>query len=362
MSKIAFIGICVFITAHCCVASTTDMNSSTVTVFSVGLPEQSDKTLQFAASELAKYFKLMTQREYPIKDSNGATDNSVLLNINQNLQHDGYRIFQNGSSICITGGSSRGCLYGAYTLLQELGCRFPLPGRDNEVIPALKSISWSSLPVESEPAVKHRGIIFFPFNWGEDVIEMIDYMAKNRYNFIFIHTGGPVPDEFVPKLKTTLDARDMGIELGGHLLPGYLPRELFKDHPEYFRMENGKRTDKLNMCPSSPEAADIIARNSLKDWAKCGDLSRFEMLNMWPDDLFGGGWCSCDKCKNLSPSDQGLKIINEVAQRLSLKSETSIAHLSYHDTLECPTTIKPYAKVKLLFCPRERCYRHNIMG
>ena len=361
MFKIAFISVCFFITAQNYAVAASNTNSDTVTISSISLPEHSDKTLQFAAGELSKYFNLMTQREYPIKDSNGGADNSALLKIDKNLQHDGYNIFQDGSSVCITGGSSRGCLYGAYTLLQKLGCSFPLPGKDNEVIPTVEKIRWNSLPIQSEPAIKHRGLMLAISTYTDDILETIDFMAKNRFNFIIFH-GGRVPDEFVPKLKETLEVRDMGFEWGGHFLPGYLPRNLFKEHPEYFRMENGKRTDALNMCPSSPEAAEIIAKNSPKDWANIRDISRFEMLHNWPDDLFDGGWCSCDKCKNLSFSDQSLKIVNEVAKRLPLKSETSMAHGSYHATLGCPTTIRPNHNVRLFFAPRERCYHHNITG
>ncbi|UCD27548.1 MAG: DUF4838 domain-containing protein [Planctomycetota bacterium] len=292
----------------------------------ISVPEQADVTLNFAAAELSKYFKCITGRDYLIETQPGNSP-LVRLKVDTGLKHDGYRIYRDGDSICISGGSSRGCLYGVYTLLVELGCKFPIPGKEYEIIPRLEKISWSGPTIQSEPAVAGRGILiyplndavsnrtreiariagqselfyFHPFNVLDEILELIDWMAKNRFNFLSL-LAGKIPPEVLPKLKEAFVARDMGMEWGMHWLPKYLPRSLFEEHPEYFRMENGKRTPKLNMCPSSSEAADIIAKNSLDDWDQLRDFPRFETLHLWPDDLNPkvhrtSGWCYCEKCK-----------------------------------------------------------------
>jgi|GEM_PF-2208061 len=327
----------------------------------IGIPAESNKTLDFAAQELSKYFEAMTGRDYPVADEEKEGNAPLVrLKVDASLSHDGYRIDRDAQTICISGGSPRGCLYGAYAFLNELGCRWPLPGKEYEVVPKLKRISWSKTKIKSEPAIAGRGMILFYSNDDRDkVLELVDWSAKNRLNFVFL-CSSKIHSHRLPEFKEAFAVRDMGLEWGMHLLAKYLPRDLFKEHPEYFRMENGKRTEKLNMCPSSPEAADIIAKNFIKDcWDKLCGFERLEVLHLWPDDLLKGGWCSCDKCKGLTASDQALKIINEVAKRLPL-GNTSLAHLSYHTTISAPTNIKPEKNVRLLYAPRERCYKHPM--
>jgi hypothetical protein len=324
------------------------------------IPEQANITLVFAAEELSKYFKTMTGTDYPIT-GDGEKDEALLvrLKVDTHLNHDGYHIYRDGPSTCISGGSPRGCLYGVYTLLEELGCRWPVPGEDYEVIPKLKTISWSESEIISEPAIAGRGMVLFgAHNKLDEILELVDWLAKNRFNFLFL-CGDKLPSEALPKIKEAFTARDMELEWGMHWLPKYLPRELFKEHPEYFRMEGGKRTEKLNMCPSSSEAANIIAKNSLKEWGNLRDFPHLETLHLWPDDLGKGGWCSCEKCKDLTDSDQTLKVTNEVARRLPL-GDTKLAHLSYHTTIYPPKNIKPGKNVRLLYAPRERCYKHAL--
>ena len=317
-------------------------------------------TLDFAARELSHYLKEMTGKDYPLMCAREQqTPAAVQLAVDSSLAEDEYWIRRVDFGVEIVGGNARGCLYGAYGFLRALGCRWPLPGKAYEVIPRRTAIDFSGPDIRSKPAIKHRGILWALMSYDEDLLEIVDYLAKNGFNFMLIH-GGPIPSDYLVKLDESLRARDMGVEWGGHFMPGYLPRSEFEHHPEYFRMENGQRTPSLNMCPSSSEAADIVAKKSLADWTRLKTLSRFEMLHMWPDDLDRGGWCSCPLCAGLSDSDQALKMLNAVAERLPL-GQTAIAHLSYHATAQCPKTIKPHPNVRLFYSPRERCY-HHAMG
>jgi hypothetical protein len=320
---------------------------------------EAGKTLDFAAAELSRYLKAITSKDYPVaRESEGTVPATVRLVVDSALAQDEYHIHRVGPTVEIAGGSPRGCLYGAYRFLHALGCRWPLPGKQNELVPHKTQVNWAGPEIRSRPAVAHRGLMWIPITYDQDLLDIIDYLAKNGFNFVTI-CGGPVPPEFMPKLDEVVRARDMGVEWGGHLLPGYLPRSEFAKHPDYFRMEKGKRTASLNMCPSNPQAAAIIARNSLADWQRLKALPRLEMLHMWPDDLLGGGWCGCPKCAGLSDSDQSLKILNAVAERLPL-GKTALAHLSYHATVYPPQKVKPHNNVRLFYAPRERCYRHAM--
>lgn len=328
----------------------------------ISVPIDDNATMEFAASELASYLNKMAGVDYQVvQEAKAGADTAVRLGIDDTLAHDGYHIFAEDSQIVINGGSWRGCLFGCYDFLKELGCYFPLPGKEKEYIPKITKFALGDIDIKSEPTVGTRSIDMAVMTYSDDLLVMIDYMAKNKYNNIVFH-GGVIPEDFVIKIKQELIKRDMAFEWGGHYLPGYLPRSLFKEHPEYFRMENGKRTPNLNMCPSSEEAADIIAENSLKDWARLKDVPRFEVLHLWPDDLTGGGWCSCPKCEGLNCSEQGVRILNEVAKRLDLPEGTTLSHVAYHETIEyVPVKVKANDRVNLLYAARERCYKH-VMG
>jgi len=328
----------------------------------ISVPFGDNVTMEFAGSELVDYLNKMTGADFQVaKEAKPAKTAAVRLGIDNTLAHDGYHIFAEADCVKINGGSWRGCLYGCYEYLKQLGCYFPLPGKAKEYIPAIAKIQAGDIDIRSEPAVGTRAIDMAVMTYSDDLLVMIDYMAKNKYNNIVFH-GGVMPEDFVVRMKAELVKRDMAFEWGGHYLPGYLPRNLFKEHPEYFRMENGKRTPNLNMCPSNEKAAEIIAKNSLKDWGRLKDIPRFEVLHIWPDDLTGGGWCSCPKCAELNCSEQGVKILNEVAKRLDLPEGTTLSHVAYHETIEyVPTKVKANDRVNLLYAARERCYK-NVMG
>ena len=72
--------------------------------------------------------------------------------------------------------------------------------------------------------------------------------------------------EFVSKCRE----KSIDIEYQEHMMATLLPRDLFKEHPAYFRMdENGQRTADFNCCPSSEEALSIIAANAKVAAQKC---------------------------------------------------------------------------------------------
>lgn len=324
------------------------------------IPKQGGKSLEFGAIELCRYLNIMTGHDYSVtRDTHEAC--LIALQIDQGLKPDGYRIRSREGVISISGGSSRGCMYGIYRLLYELGCRWPLPGKQYEVVPKRSRISWARPMLKSEPAVRRRGVsIYVSDSDIEPVLEMVDYMAKNGYNLLYFHWNGNSSNTMSNQLLVdALSEREMGFEFGGHLLPGLLPRELFETKPEYFRMENGVRTPNQNMCPSSAGGADIIAANAQKYMDIITRYSQPETLHLYSDDLGAGGWCSCPLCAKLSEPDQSVKILNMLTQRIKL-GEIKLGYPAYHGTLKPPTGVQVSSSIRLAYGPRERCYRHAL--
>ena len=247
----------------------------------ISIPRQCGKALDFAASELCRYLKMMTGADYTvIRDE--SVPSSVKLQVDASLKPDGYRISNDGGTVSIHGGSSRGCLYGAYAFLHELGCRWPLPGQEYEIVPKRDNVSWSRPELKSEPAVRRRGLVIYPSDSdAKPCVDLVDFMAKNGFNFLYFCWYCNSSDTMTnQQLMDAAACREMGFEFGGHLLPALLPRDMFAAHPEYFRMENGVRTSNLNMCPSSNEAADIMASNAKRYTDIMSRYSNPETLHM----------------------------------------------------------------------------------
>jgi hypothetical protein len=274
------------------------------------------------------------------------------------LTRDGYRIATDGSTLFVTGGGSRGCLYGVYAFLHDLGCRWPYPGEAYEVVPELNTIRWTAGEVVSNPAVERRGISVILNDPNASLTSYIDFMAKNKFNFYFIH-GGSLTGRARDELAEAMNRREMGFEFGGHLLPGFLPRELFEEHPEYFRMEDGERTKHLNMCPSSEGGADVMAKSALPYVNLLEPFDEAETLHLWADDLEKGGWCDCPLCENLTETDQTVLVLNKVGSRLPL-GDLKLAFCAYHASIHPPENVETADFVRLMYAPRERCFHHAL--
>ncbi len=321
--------------------------------------DQSHETIVFSAQQLKSYLSKMTSQEYTL--TNELSEADIIIGIDGTLPEEAFRIKSTKSVLEIRGGSPRGCMYGVYGLLDQLGCRWPLPGEEYAVVPEIKDPNFNSIDLYTSPKSKGRGIFYIPMNYeGNDLVELVDFMAKTGYNFLAMHAG-PMPDHAIETLAKELSLRDMNFEWGGHFLPNCLPRDLFEKHPEYFRMEDGKRTPTYNFCPSSSAALDIIAENATKELLRYKKIPNFDMVHIWGDDIVEHGWCSCPKCKDYSASDQLLLAMNGLAERMPL-GETKLAYLVYHATIFPPEKVKPRPEIRLLYAPRERCFKHEFKG
>lgn len=223
-----------------------------------------------------------------------------------------------------------------------------------------------------------RGIVVYP----SDIIsiganELLKFMQKADLNLLGIHTNSlgknPMTGEFedLPNLKIFLESEDgkflikeckrlnISVEYEAHVLKEVLPRELFDEHPDYFRMdEEGVRQRNHNMCFSSEGAYKIIESNitEITKWLK----PTTHRYLFWTDDV-GGAFCHCDLCNKYSESEQALLYENRLLKVLrKIDPSASLAHLAYHNTLKAPVKIKPMEGIFLEYAPISRDYTKPI--
>jgi hypothetical protein len=150
--------------------------------------------------------------------------------------------------------------------------------------------------------------------------------------------------------------RTLGLEVEYelHAIRELLPRKLFADAPELFRMDaKGERTADANCCVHSDRGLKIIGESAV-EIAKTLRPTTGRYF-YWGDD--GRPWCQCPKCRGLSDADQALVVENAMCQALRrLDPKAQVAHLAYHGTLQPPKQVKPAEGVFLEYAPIQRRY------
>ena len=129
---------------------------------------------------------------------------------------------------------------------------------------------------------------------------------------------------------------------------------LFQKDKSLFRMnEKGERVPDANLCVHSSNALDIAAENALK-FARSLQPTTGRYF-FWGDD--GQPWCRCDRCRDLTDSDQSLLFENHLMKALrGIDSKASLAHLAYANTLSPPRAVKPEPGIFLEYAPIKRRY------
>jgi hypothetical protein len=137
-------------------------------------------------------------------------------------------------------------------------------------------------------------------------------------------------------------------------MPDLLPRELFAQQPECFRMnDQGQRTPDANLCVHSERALEIVVSNALSLARQLPPTTGRYFF--WGDD--GLAWCHCPRCSEFSDSDQALILENRIVKALRAMDPTAqLAHLAYVNTLAPPSKVKPAPGVFLEFAPIARRY------
>lgn len=144
------------------------------------------------------------------------------------------------------------------------------------------------------------------------------------------------------------------VEYELHAMRELLPRSLFERSPEFFRLDDkGNRNPDANCCAHSEVALEVIAGNAVAIASVLRPTTGRYFY--WGDD--GQPWCSCPKCKELSPSEQALLVENRMIRALrGIDAKASLAHLAYTDTLTPPSKVRPEPGVFLEYAPIRRRY------
>jgi hypothetical protein len=210
-----------------------------------------------------------------------------------------------------------------------------------------------------------RGVVVYPSDLTSVGCKEWVEMAKDAdLNVIGLHSDTRL--ETLPKLKAFLESEqgkvflaeckeyNINVEYEQHILMELLPRNLFEEHPEFFRVDKkGKRNGDYNMCFTSEEAMEIVKKNAVEiaHWIKPTSHRYF----FWTDDV--QLYCNCAECSKYSPSEQVLLYENAILKALKkYDPKATVAHLAYVETVLPPKKVKPLPGIFLEFAPIQRDY------
>jgi hypothetical protein len=340
----------------------------------------------FAATELAAVIGRMGGALAPLLGDESRTERIIVLDAGtgahaqavggaRRLSRFSWRAAED--RVEIYGEDEAALLRGAYDFLRALGAVWVEPGEAGERLPEgpLFSLEYNSRS-SSDSALSATLILghgCFLERWED----YLPWAARSGYSSIFVHT---TPDELAMGAapECLYEAQREGIaeaaqrlglylELGGHGLSSLLPRALFKEEPELFREKEGERVADCNFCPSSERALALVVEAFA---AKAVAHPEVRVFHVWPDDLPGGGWCSCHSCTSLpgvAPVGvaQSLKIMRTLAAVLErVRPDAALSFLAYHDTEDIAAALGDGASLpanlELLWAPRLRSWGRSI--
>ena len=166
------------------------------------------------------------------------------------------------------GTAYKGTLFAVYAFLEQLGCRWYMPGKVGEVVPSNKNIAVGKLDIFERPGFLMRGYWLTP-----------DKSAANDLD-AFFHRN-----RFLEFSAGFSNAEDSSIHR-------FITNRMFEKHPEYFGLlPDGKGRDIKVICMTHPDVEEILVKKIREFFKKNPDIT---YVGFAPHD--GMFICYCPNC------------------------------------------------------------------
>ena len=301
-----------------------------------------DAREQYAAGLLSGILEKITGTRLEIKNAGAGKKAFRFAPIDPKLGDSGYRIEINGSGdIVLSGGTRRGVINAVIALLEEdIGVRWYTGSTPR--IPACPDGIVSVVPRSYQPRLVMREPFYqHAFDWKYEILNRTNQTWQSR-----------VPENLGGAWNFPFGAFC-------HTMHLFLPAALFKDHPEYFAMINGKRrvnrhgSAAAHLCMTNPEVVKIVARNAVKVLKK--EKKPAEIISISQNDG-GKGFCQCEKCAEMTRNEGSVSgpliyFVNRVADEINKEyPDVKVETLAYLESFLPPKTVRPGKNVMIRLC------------
>jgi hypothetical protein len=348
-------------------------------------------TALFAASELAKYLRLLSPRPYPVAIEVVATADAAapgltlrLLDANDPLAQgldadldDAICIDVHHGRGAIAGLNPRSLLLGVYRFLFAAGCRWVRPGAEGEYIPR-RDPATLDVTMEERPSFRHRCICIEGAVSLEDVLAIVDWAPKVGYSAYFMQftSGFTFFDRWYSHLGTSAD-REPFSEATARAWTIRVEQEIARRSLVYHAVGHGwtclalglelshwNPTTVPDLAAITPMLAEVQGRRALQ-WDRpmitslCFSQEKVRsrmvaavvehalhhpeigLLHVWIDDG-GNNKCECANCRNVLPSELYVNLLRELDAALTARGcPVRIVFLGYSDLLWAPGADAP---------------------
>ena len=317
------------------------MKANTSQVSILVLPDSIEQ-VSYAAGELRHYLGLMSGEIIEITET--PAQNQISLALAEDLDADEFDISSENGNVSIRGGK-RGVIYGAYELLEAMGCRFFTA--TSELVPHVSRITLPDINTHQKPVFEYRDLNYF------ESVKYSRFAVKCRLNGSFRavrekHGGNMTYAWFVHSFQAMVDPDIYG-----------------KDHPEYFALYGSERVTERNknqLCLTNPDVLEIATESTRKALLA---HPKANIISLSQNDWDRG--CECPACRASdlsegSPSGTLLKFVNAIAERLEPEFPNVIFDtLAYNYTRPIPTSkTRPRHNVCVRLCSIEACFSHSF--
>lgn len=321
--------------------------------YSILLPPRAHRLLDIAAGELAEFLRQSTGASFPVvHDASAATHPGKLLRLEvtdkdaavpQNPY--GFLIAPDGEhGLSIRSRSPHGVLYGVYAFLEKAaGCRWYAP--EETLVPRHEVLRLPPVYGADSPVFTYRDI------YAHEVFADRRWAQRQRLNggcHEWPEKPGDHPFSYLPGYSV-------------HTFHKLVPPDVhFKEHPEYYGLDHGKRNPNL-LCLSNPAVFETALATLRNDLAAAPEGKWIVSISQ--NDC--GGWCQCTECRRIIEQEEDgvptgllMRFINRFDDALG--SADVIFHtLAYHDTDTPPARTRPNRNVIIQLCPIGICYGHQ---
>ncbi len=352
------------------------------------------ETIRYAAEELSKYIRLMSDCELIPQiytDAEKSSEAIIRLGLLSDLSLDESDLFDafvedildiavDGGSGYIAGSNERSVLMAVYKFCHSAGCRFIRPGEDGDYVPLYDGIATHSFTFRKKADQPFRGECSEGAISYEHMRDTVYWMPKVGMNMYMIeglvpytymhkwygHVGNKVLrfkgqvtdydelDGYIRQLE--MDIKKTGVQLhtlghawmfeklGVHHASAAEERsQLREEDKQYLALTNGKRdlygnsTFFTHFCYSNPAARRILV-DFVLDYVK--ERPYVDFIHLWLADAVNNH-CECEECAKLTPSDHYVVLLNEIDEALrEVGSEARLVFILYNETQRPPEVMR----------------------
>lgn len=319
------------------------------------VPANAAPVVRHAAEELRRLVAEMSGATLPIaEEGKGGRGAAVYLGPTRKAAalyasggkpsaEDGVAIMTAGRDLVLLGGNGRGHLYAVYVLLEKwLGVRYL--AHDCTVVPRRATVTLPKIDFTYAPPFMYREALYWDAYPKETA-------APQRLNGPATKcdegTGGKVA--FFPYVHSFCK-----------LVP---PEKYFAEHPEYFSLVAGKRTNLTihgQLCLTNPDVLRIATAQALA-WIR--ENPDIPIIDISQND--GEGACECEACVAVEREEESkhgpiLRFVNAIADVVKREyPDKWVETLAYAYSTKPPAKARPRDNVIIRLC-HAGCYHHGF--